>query len=195
MRLSVGGIGVSLQVARLGDLVLQQHEVPRLGHAVPTVHEAGHDLLLAESVQTCCRVLADASPVGSGIAEPVTQPWDRQALSSLCRTRSPAPVMLVVVGGEPERPLLGLAPGQDDGTVAAQNTGVTVPYGLLLGPSVVREVGQDRALSVPAPQVRLVGPAAAPALWVPLLPASGPADPGGVLGRVLQHLGVTLPEA
>lgn len=210
-----------------------------------TLHPAGRDLLLAESVETCCRVLADASPLGWGIAEPVSQPWDRRALSSLCRTRSPAPIMVVVVGGDPDRPavggltvtptdagvreqlwlqagadqdlgtarldaladrlahqvepprsaLLGLAAGQDDGTVAAQNTGVTVPYGLLLGPSVVREVGQDRALSAPARQVRLVGPAAAPSLWVPLLPTSGPVDPGGVLSRVLRHLGVALTDA
>jgi hypothetical protein len=206
------------------------------------VHPATRDLLLGESTETCTTVLAGAAPTGWGVAEPVTQPWDRVALSALCRDRAPASATLVVVGGTPDRralgtttvsrttggvreelalqvggglepdvhrfnalaerlaaqttpprtALLGLAPGRDDGTVAARATGGVVPCGLLLGPSVVAEVGRERAQSAPASWVRLLGPDSAPSLWVHLVPAAGRVNPGGTLGRVLRHLGVTL---
>lgn len=83
--------------------------------------------------------------------------------------------------------MLGLAPGRSDGTVAARASGGTVPYGLLLGPTVVADVGRERALSVPA-AAELVGPTTNPSLWVHLLPDR--ADPAGTFDRVLRHLGV-----
>lgn len=207
------------------------------------LHPATSQLLLGESVETCCAALTGLTPGGWGVAEPVSQRWDRAALTALCRERAPQPTLVVVVGGSGEAPvvgtltitpttsgvrerlvlqapagsqvtshpldalaerlagqdqpprtaLLGLQPGPDDGTIRAQHGGATVPYGLLLGPAVLKEIGTDRALAAPVPAVRLVGPAAASSVWARLLPESGTADPGGALGRLWRHLGLPAP--
>lgn len=205
-----------------------------------TLHPATRELQLGEAIETCCAVLADSGPYGWGVAEPVSQRWDRQDVTTLCRDRAPGASRLVVVGGCVDRPavgtlavtpttsgireqlwlqvgggpqvefgrldalagrladqtvpprtvLLGLEPGRGDGTVEPVAVGATVPYGLLLGPAVVAELGQERALAAPGVHVRLVGPVTGPSVWVQLLAADSTADPAGVLARVLPHLGV-----
>jgi hypothetical protein len=70
-------------------------------------HAASTSLLLGAIVEACCDELIGGPPAGWGVAEPVTQRWDRVALTALCRQRAPRPTTLVIVGGTHERLALG----------------------------------------------------------------------------------------
>jgi hypothetical protein len=205
-------------------------------------HTASTSLLLGGIVETCCNVLAREPPAGWGVAEPVTQVWDRGQLTALCRRRAPRPTALVVIGGHPEARALGtlevsrtasavlerlrlgigsmsgpiedaarfdalarqlahlptpprtmltgLQPGRPDGTVEARLTPSTVPYGFLVGPEVVSEVGVDRIGATPAAQVELLGSENATSCWIRVLGDSADVDPAIVLARTLAFLGV-----
>lgn len=96
---------------------------------------------------------------------------------------------LAASAAPPRMLLAGLEPGRSDGTVAPVRTGVTVPYGLLVGPAGVAQVGVAAALATPAPSVELLAPAAAPSCWVRLVGGdpAGP-DPATALQAALRHL-------
>ncbi len=93
----------------------------------------------------------------------------------------------------PSTMLTGLQPGRSDGTVEPRLTGPVVPQALFVGPAVVREVGVDRILAVPAPDVRLIGPENRRSAWIRVLGGREDADPVTTLASALGFLG--LPDA
>ncbi|WP_344310388.1 DUF6177 family protein [Fodinicola feengrottensis] len=86
--------------------------------------------------------------------------------------------------------IAGLEPGRADCTVDPRFTGFPVPYGLLIGPEGVADVGADRAADSPAAVVQLVGPDSRQACWNRLVAAGEERDPQIVLEAVLRHFGL-----
>lgn len=62
-------------------------------------HPATEGLVLGEVAEILCRELTGHAPQGWGTCEPAAVPWNRDALTALCRERSPEPTRLVCVGG------------------------------------------------------------------------------------------------
>lgn len=75
---------------------------------VVTVHPATEALRLGASAEAAVRALTGGDPIGWGVAEPVTEPWSRQDLTTFCRTRAPAATSLTIVGGSRESTTLGV---------------------------------------------------------------------------------------
>lgn len=134
------------------------------------------------------------TPAGWGIAEPASQRWQHHQLTELCRSRTPEPTWLVVVGDDPDLPavatvevtptatgiaervrltvgsaapdtaaidrlaahiadvhpvrtmLVSLHLGGRSGLIGSRFAGHPMPYGLLVGPEGVSEVGLARAI-------------------------------------------------
>jgi hypothetical protein len=99
-------------------------------------HAASTSLRLGEIAEVCCYELGGAPPAGWGVAEPVTQRWDRMALTALCRQRAPRPTALVIVGGTHERLALGTL------TISRTSSGVVERLRLTVG-APMNEAGCD----------------------------------------------------
>lgn len=63
-----------------------------------TVHQASLAARIGTFTETVFVALTGSAPVGWGLHEPVSEPWDAQALSSFTYTRSPRSTRLVVRG-------------------------------------------------------------------------------------------------
>lgn len=68
---------------------------------------AGPPKAFGQVVETLCRMLAGGPPAGWGTGEPVAERWRPGELSALAAHRAPQPTLLVVVGGDPQRPMIG----------------------------------------------------------------------------------------
>jgi len=66
---------------------------------VAVVHRASSALQIGRLVEDCVAGLADADVDGWGVAEPVSQRWNRPHLTDFARGLAPRPVTVVVVGG------------------------------------------------------------------------------------------------
>jgi hypothetical protein len=61
-------------------------------------HRASEGLVLGGALEQLITRITGHPPAGWGTAEPATQRWDRQSLTSLCRERAPRRTWLCVVG-------------------------------------------------------------------------------------------------
>lgn len=66
--------------------------------SVSIQHRPSTTLRLGAALETCATRFTGAPPSGWGVAEPVTQPWDRGALTAFARRRMPTASRLVAVG-------------------------------------------------------------------------------------------------
>ncbi|SKA10433.1 hypothetical protein SAMN02745673_02475 [Marinactinospora thermotolerans DSM 45154] len=62
------------------------------------LHPAREGLVLGDAVEALALGLTGARPVGWGTSEPALSPWDRSALTALCRRRAPKPTWVVFTG-------------------------------------------------------------------------------------------------
>ena len=96
------------------------------------------------------------------------------------------------VAGTARSMVVAVHPLRSDGTRPARPSPPPVPYGILIGPSVITERGVDHARKAPATSVRVLGRRSGdPACWCRL--SGGPAAPFEQLGAVLAHFGLTGP--
>lgn len=74
---------------------------------VAVLHRASAGLQIGGLVEDCVAALTDGEVDGWGVAEPVSQPWNRQHLTDFARGLAPRPVTVVVVGGSGQARALG----------------------------------------------------------------------------------------
>jgi len=89
-------------------------------------------------VETVCRTMAGGPPAGWGTAEPVAERWRPAELSALAAGRAPQPTLLVIVGGDPRRPMIGtleVAPAPEGVAETA-----TLAFGCPAGPPSTAEL-------------------------------------------------------
>ena len=80
------------------------------------LYHSGPPKAFGQVVETVCRRLVGGPPAGWGTAEPVAEHWRPAELSVLAAGRAPQPTLLVVVGGDPQRAMIGtleIAPASD----------------------------------------------------------------------------------
>jgi hypothetical protein len=94
--------------------------------ALEVRHQATEDLRLGGALERLALALTGHPPAGWGVAEPVTQPWDRAAFTDMCRDRAPQRTWLCVVGAR-ERAAGALV----DGPVLATTVVSRTPSGVL----------------------------------------------------------------
>ncbi len=209
---------------------------------VTVLHPLDDGSRIGQLAEDCFEALTRKTPAGWGVAEPASQRWQRHQLTELCRSGTPEPTWLVVVGDEPALPavatvevtptatgiaervrltvgsaapdtaaidrlaahvadvhpvrtmLASLHLGGRSGLIGSRFAGHPVPYGLLVGPQGVSDVGLDRVLSVPAPDVSILGPRENPSGWIRLAGERPDSphmdDPYGVLSQAFTHLGM-----
>lgn len=122
-----------------------------------TLHPATRALRLGESVETCCSGLTDAGPVGWGVAEPVTQRWDQESLSTLCRGRAPGRSQLIVVGGSAQRPALGTLTVTPTTTGVREELWLQVGGGAQVDPDRLDRLAERLAAQTRPPRTALLG--------------------------------------
>jgi hypothetical protein len=90
------------------------------------------------------------------------------------------------LAGSARSMVVGVHPTRSDGTRPSRVSPPTVPYGLLVGPSVLAARGVDHAREAPAASVRVLGRRSGdPACWCRL--DGGPTTPFERLAAVLRH--------
>jgi len=129
-------------------------------------HPATATARLGGALEVLCAALTGQPPRGWGTAEPATEPWDRDALTGFARRRTPAPTLLVVVGGG-DRPAVGTI------RVSRAASGVDETVTLVVGgadPDAVAAVAEE--LAAGEPLVSLLAqacPGRADTTWAPRL--------------------------
>lgn len=78
-------------------------------------HPASHSTRAGSFTARVFEAVTGSAPVGWGLYEPVSEPWDEAAFSDFCHRRSPRSTQLVVLGASPGVPG---SPGQAAGSVA-----------------------------------------------------------------------------
>jgi hypothetical protein len=101
--------------------------------------------------------------------------------------------LVAALAGTARSVIVAAQPGRWEGLRSNQPTPPALPYGILLGHSVVAERGIAHARAAPAAQVRLLGPGTRQACWCRL--DGGGRAPYELLTAVLQHFDLPDPAA
>jgi len=98
-------------------------------------HPPTERLTLGEVTETLHRELTGSAPGGWGVCEPAANPWQKDALTALCRERSPQRVQLVCVADpRADRPAIGTL--EVDRSASGVEETATVAVGLRADESV-----------------------------------------------------------
>jgi hypothetical protein len=91
------------------EFVVQEQPFGHLQLTVRVRHKPVAGIVLGQVAERLFTATTGAGPAGWATSEPVTQPWNRTALTDYCRDRAPDPTWLVLAGqpGPEFKPAIG----------------------------------------------------------------------------------------